>query len=111
LFILDHNFWSRNAKKSIQGWKNSDSSLVSNKNFSEILCLSGWAQGQVTRVKMTQNLFHLWHHSQEICKPQTKIFFKCEQEVWPIHLSPWTAHWCNRQRSYGIVNTIDNCWF
>jgi len=27
LFILDHNFWTRNARKSIKGSKDSDSSL------------------------------------------------------------------------------------
>jgi len=36
----------------IKGSKDSDSSLVSNENFSEILWLSGWALGQVTWVKM-----------------------------------------------------------
>jgi len=30
LFILDHNFWSRNARKSIKGSKDLESSLLSN---------------------------------------------------------------------------------
>ena len=67
LFILDHNFWTRNAGKSIKGVKDSDSSLVSNENFSEILCSSSWALGQVTWAKS-----HLRRHSQKM-KP--KIFF------------------------------------
>jgi len=37
LFILDHNFGTRNARKLIKGSKDSDSSLVSNESFSEIL--------------------------------------------------------------------------
>jgi len=37
LFILDHNFWTRNARKLIKGWKDLDSSLVSHENFSKIL--------------------------------------------------------------------------
>ena len=37
MFILNHNFWTRNARKSIKGLKDSDSSLVSNENFSETL--------------------------------------------------------------------------
>jgi len=45
LFILDHKFRTRNARKSIKG---SDSSLVSNENFSETLWPRGWALGQVT---------------------------------------------------------------
>jgi len=40
LLILDHNFSTRNATKLIKGSKNSDSSLVSNENFSEKKCLS-----------------------------------------------------------------------
>jgi len=48
LFISDHNFLSRNARKLIKGSKASDSNLVSNENFSETLWPSSWALGQVT---------------------------------------------------------------
>jgi len=58
----------------IKGSKDSDSSLVSNENFSRILWPSGWALGQVTLAKMTQKLLHLWCHSQKICNPQPKNF-------------------------------------
>jgi len=40
LLILDHNFWTRNARKSIKGSKDSDSSLVSNENINETLGLA-----------------------------------------------------------------------
>ena len=33
LFLLGHNFWTKNVKKSIKGSKVLDSSLVSNENF------------------------------------------------------------------------------
>jgi len=75
LFILDHNFWTRYARKSIKCSKNSDSSLVSKENFSEILWPSGWALGQITRAKMAQRLLHLWRQSQKIRNPQPKRFF------------------------------------
>jgi len=75
LFILDYNFKTRNARKSIKGSKNSDSSLVSNKRFSKMLWPSGWALGQVTWAKMAHKLLHLWRHSQKICNTQQKIFF------------------------------------
>ena len=81
MFILDHNFWTRNARKSIKGSKDSYSSLVSNENFSEILWPSGWALGQVTWAEMTQKLLYLWHHSQQnirICNPQPKIFLSAD---------------------------------
>jgi len=52
LFVLDHNFSTRNARKLIKGSKDSDSSLVSNQNLCEILWPSGWALGQVTWAKM-----------------------------------------------------------
>jgi len=69
LFILDHNFCTSNARKSIKGSKNSDSSLVSNANFSETLWSGVWALGQATWAKMTAELLHLWCHSQKICTP------------------------------------------
>ena len=75
MFIVDHNIWTRNARKSIKGSKDSDSSLVSNENFSETLWPSGWALGQATWAKMTLKLLHLWRKSQKICNPQPKNFF------------------------------------
>jgi len=76
LFILDHNFWTRNARKSIiRSSKDLDSSLVSYENFSEILWPSGWALGQVAWAKMAQKLLHLWHHSQKSCNSQPKNLF------------------------------------
>jgi len=75
LFILDHNFWTRNARKSIKGSKDSDSSLVSNENFSETLLPSGWALGQATWAKMTLKLLHLWRQSQTNRTPRAKNFF------------------------------------
>jgi len=89
LFILDHNFWTRNARKSIKGSKDSDSSLVSNETFSETLWPSSWALGRATCAKMTQKLLHLWRHSQKIRTPQPKNFFssviyKTVRSVWAI---------------------------
>jgi len=75
LLILDRNFWTRNARKSI---KDSDSSQVSNENFSETLWPSGWALGQATWAKMTLKLLHLWRQSQNIRTPNQKIFFRVQ---------------------------------
>jgi len=70
LLFLGHNFWTRNARKLMKGSKDSDSSLVSNENLSEILASSSWALGQVTWAKIAKNLAHLWHHSKK-----THFFF------------------------------------
>jgi len=59
----------------IKGSIDSDSSLVSNQNFSEILWPSGWALGQGTWAKTAQKLLHLWRQSQKIRNPQPKNFF------------------------------------
>jgi len=48
LFILDRNFSTRNAGKSIKGSEDLYSSLVSNENFSKTLWPSGWALSQTT---------------------------------------------------------------
>jgi len=77
LFILDHNFRIRNARKLIKGSKDSDSSLDSNENFSETLWPSGWAPGRATCAKMTLKLLHLWCQSQKIAPRNQKIFFVC----------------------------------
>jgi len=58
-----------------EGSENSDSSLVSNENFSETLWPSGWALGQATWAKMTLKLLHLWRQSEKIRNPQLKKFF------------------------------------
>jgi len=52
MFILDHNFWTWNPSKSSKVSKDSDCSLVSNKNFSEYYPLTVWAQGQVKWAKV-----------------------------------------------------------
>jgi len=70
----------------IKGSKDSDSSLVSNENFSETLWPSGLALGQATWAKMTLKLLHLWSHSQKIRTPQPKIFLYNLLD-WPIRLS------------------------
>jgi len=59
----------------MKGSKDSDSSLVSNKNFRETLWLSGWALRQATWAKMTPKLLHLWRQSQKISTPQPKNLF------------------------------------
>jgi len=58
--------------------QDSDSSLVSNENFSETLWPSGWALVQATWGKMTPKLLHLWRHSQKILTPNQKIFFRVQ---------------------------------
>jgi len=78
LFILDHNFGTRNARKSIKGSKYLDSSVVCNENFSETLWPSVWALGQATRAKMTVKLLNLWRQSQKICTPNQNNFFRVQ---------------------------------
>jgi len=78
LFILYHNFWTRNARKSIKGSKDWDSSLASNKDFSETLWPSSWVLGQATWAKKAQKLLHLWRHSQKIRNRQPKNVFQVQ---------------------------------
>jgi len=62
---LDHNFWTRNARKLIKGSKDLDFSLVSNENFSEILLSSGLGLrpnevGQKKRTVLSLLVVLLW---------------------------------------------------
>jgi len=98
--------------KKPQAQKDSDLSLVSNENFSEILWPSGLALGQVTWAKMAQKLLHLWRHSQKNLQlPTKKFFIECRLEDCRICLSPWTALWRIRRRRYGAGKATENCWF
>ena len=72
---FDHNFWTRNPSRSSKLSKDSNCSLVSNKNFSEILPSNGWRPrpGEVG-----QKVFHLWCHSQKNPDPQPKNIFQVQ---------------------------------
>jgi len=71
LFILDYNFWTRNARKSI--------TKAQKENFSEILWPSGWALGQVIWAKMAYFTYDVTHKKSAI--PNQKNFFQVE-ELW-----------------------------
>jgi len=62
---------SRSSKLS----KDSDCSLVSSKNFIEILQPNGWRPGPSKVGQGGQKALHLWRHSQKTCIPHTKNFF------------------------------------
>ena len=55
--------------------KDSDCSLVSNKNFSEILPSNGLGPGPGEVSQVGLKVLHLWRQSQKIHTPQPKIFF------------------------------------
>jgi len=64
--------------------KDSDFSLVSNGNLSEMLPSSSWGLGQVTWAKLAKNLPHLWRHSlsQKNWNPSPKkLFFIADSET------------------------------
>jgi len=73
--MLNCYFWIRNARKLNKVWKNADSSLVSNENFSDMLPPSSLADFRYQLSKMAKNLPHLCRHSQKKTKPKTKFFF------------------------------------
>ena len=60
----------------MKGSKDSDSSLISNKNLSEILASSGCAQGQATWSKMAKNTPQLWRQVTHT-KPETQNLKTC----------------------------------
>jgi len=58
--------------------KDSDSSLVFNKNVTKILWPSGWALGQVTWAKMAQKLLHYDVTQKKSATPNKKKFFRVQ---------------------------------
>jgi len=91
LFTLDHNFRTQNPTKSSKISKDSDCSLVSNKNFSEILPSNGFRSGPGEVGQGGVKVLHLWRHSQKISSPNQKLFFICRLEDLLRLLSLWTA--------------------
>jgi len=53
LLFFSHKFLTRNARKPSKGSKDSDFSLVSNKNLNQKFPLAVGTQGQVTWARMT----------------------------------------------------------
>jgi len=62
---------SRSSKVS----KDSDCSIVSSENFSEILPPNGWRPGPGKVGQGGLKAFHLWRHSQNPASPKAKNFF------------------------------------
>jgi len=67
--------WTRNPSRSSKVSKDSDFSLVSNKNFSEILPSTGLGPGPGEVGQGGLKVLHLWRHSQKIRAPQPQKFF------------------------------------
>jgi len=72
---LDHNFWTRNPSRLSKVSKDSDCSLESNKNFSEILPSNSWHPGPGNVGQGGLKVLRLWHHSQPTRTPQAKKSF------------------------------------
>jgi len=62
--------------------KDSDCSLVSSKNFSEILPPNGWRPGPGKVDQGGLKVHHLWRHWQKTCTPSEKNF-ECRLEDLP----------------------------
>ena len=78
-----------------------DCSLISNKNFSEILPSNGLDPGPGEVGQGGLKVLHLWRHSQKIRAPQPKIvFFQCRLEDLLHLLSLWTALYRFWRQSY-----------
>ena len=76
IFLL---VWIINPSRSSKVSKDSDCSLVSSKNFSEILPANGWRPGPSKVGQGGLKVLHLWRHSQKTRIPlEAKIFFRVQ---------------------------------
>ena len=86
---LYHNFWTCNPSRSSKVSKDSNCSLVSSKNFSEIQPPNGWCPGPGKVGQGGLKVLYLWRpllmtSSQKTCNPPSKkIFFECRLKDLP----------------------------
>jgi len=80
-----------NPSKSSKVSKYLDFSLVSNKNWSEILPSSGLGPGLDEVGQSGLKIRHLWHHSQKIWSIKTKHFFHYRLKDLQSLFMVWTA--------------------
>ena len=73
-FRIDRKLWTWDPSKSPTVSKDSDFSLVSNKNISKILPSGGLGPGPGEVGQNSLKVLHLWRHWQNL-KPKTKNFF------------------------------------
>jgi len=90
--------------------KDSDCSLVSKKNFSEILPCNGWHLGPGEMGQGGLKILHLWHHSQKIHTPNQKYFFRVQTRrlavsYEPLNSSPplLASEFCARKATCDLV--------
>jgi len=80
LLFLGHKFWAQNHSRSSKASKNSDFSLVSNKNLSEILPSSGLGLGPDKVGQKDLKQLHLRCHSQKNETQNQKNFFSLQTQ-------------------------------
>ena len=86
LAFLVQKLW--NPSRSSKVSKDSDCSLVSNKNFSEALPSNGLSPGPGEVGQGGLKVLYLWHHPQKICIPNQKIFLKCKLQDLLLSFQP-----------------------
>jgi len=95
----------------IQSIKDSDCSLVSYKNFSEILPSNSLSPGPGKVGQGGLKVLHLRSHSQKIRIPQPKIFFKCKLQDLPHLLSFWLGQRLPDRRNSSAKPRAFRCFF
>jgi len=74
-FCDNHNFWTRNLSRSSKVSKDSDCSLLSSKNFSEILPPNGWRLGPSKVGQGGLNVLHFMTSLTKKTATASKEFF------------------------------------
>ena len=105
MFILNHNVWTRNARKLIKVSKDSDSSLVTNENISDIFPSSGWPDNMSQNGLKTYLTYDITHK-----KPKTKtIFFIADSKTSPVFWGFEQLFSAIDLRSYAVGKTTEIC--
>jgi len=109
-YFFSCNFWTRYARKPIEGSKDSDYSLVSTNDFSQKLALAVGAQGPMTLAKLPK---HTPLMTSPTKHPNLKFsnFFQCKLENLPHLFRIWTAFLFHHLVSYGVAKIAAHTGF
>ena len=111
MFILDHNFWTRNARKLIKVSKDADFSLVSNKNLSKNFCLVVGPRSGTSRQNWPKTTLLIMSLTKKWNPKPKNFFFNADSKSCWVFGGFWTTPSAIGWESMRVVSQPKYPWF